>query len=163
MAKTPSWQRVTAEYADSANINNAFNVFMTAVPAGTTVTRVRFIWQAQHVDDVLGEAAGFQVAAALHLIPAATDVDDVDGPWIDPNQDFLWWEAPIYGPFPAFLKTTTNGQTEICPLDQQARDARAQRLAAVDSILYFRTETSTLSPGQSEHYLSMSASVLLLT
>lgn len=163
MAKTPSWQRVAVEYAGAAAYTNKFDVFLCDVPLGTTVTRVRFIWQAQHVDTVVGEAAGFQVAAAIHMLPASTSVGTVDGPWIDPNQDFMWWEAPIYGPLPAMTDGSNYGTTEICPLDQQARDAKAQRLASVASTLYFRTETSTLSPGQSEHYLTVSASVLLLT
>lgn len=87
----------------------------------------------------------------------------MDYPFDNPNGDWVWWEAGILQTPASAFDGTDYFEVDAYPVGDLNRDARAQRIADVGgSDVWFQTQTSNLSAGQCDHYLTVSASLLVL-
>jgi len=130
---------------------------------GETLTRIRFCWQATHPSTTAADAAGFVVAQGILVVPSGTAEGSLPDVFDEPNEPYVWWEAGIFQPM--FVADNGSGDQEldVYPFGDLNRDARAQRVADTGgSDIWFLTSTSSLSPGQCDHYLSVSASMLII-
>lgn len=163
MARTTRWERTIDEYEGAILKANDHFVLLASIAEGETVGRVRFNWQALHPSTTAADGTGFVIASGISVVPAGTLTSALDQPFTEPGSDWLWWEAGILQPI--YVADVANGDQEIdvFPVGDCIRDARAQRQADVGgSDVWFMTQTSTLSPGQCDHYLSIGASVLVI-
>jgi hypothetical protein len=163
MARATEWRRFTGEYVNSAASLNHHEVLMTTLSPGETLARIRFQWQAQHSSEFAMHGTGFLIAAGIINLPL-TGSFPVPDPYEFPDDPWIWWNAPIMQTAVSYTDPTGNiNNLDVAPLPSQEIDVRAQRMAspAGDGV-YFSTGTSTLSTSQSTHYLSVSASCLVL-
>jgi len=163
VARPTEWRRFIGEYVESASVLNLHAYQLPSIDFGETFTRLRFVWQAQHVAPGPGDGAGLAVAAGLMMVEAGQPITDFDGPATGPDQDWVWWEAGLYQ---SMLVSDTMGVTQeldVYPVGDCIRDCKAQRKALADgSDFWFVTENTTLAQTQTAHYLSITGSMLVL-
>lgn len=163
MARPTEWRRFLGEYTEGVLKANQHIVKIATLDEGETIGRIRFTWQATHPTSTGLDAAGFFVASGINVVPLGTSTGAIDYPYDDPNGDWLWWEAGIFQTIYFPFDGTDFFELDVYPTGDCVRDARAQRQADVGgSDVYFQTQTSTLSPGQCDHYLTVATSMLVI-
>lgn len=151
------------EYTEGVLKANQHFFQLGSLADGETLGRVRFTWQATHSTDQPFDGAGFVVASGINVVPAGTSTGSMDYPFDNPSADWVWWEAGILQTPAAAYNGTDYFEVDAYPVGDLNRDARAQRVADVGgSDVWFQTQTSNLSSGQCDHYLTVSASLLVL-
>lgn len=163
MARATEWRRSFHEYANGATEISGHNVVLCELADGETLTRVRFQWQAQHASNFAAHGAGMMVAAGIITVPKLGGFP-IPEPILHRDDPWIWWNGSIFETVVSFEDaggTITN--LDCAPARVQEVDVRAQRTATPGGdFVYFLTGTSTLSPTQSTHYLSVSASCLVM-
>lgn len=159
------WRRAAAEFVDG-NESNGHVVQGSHLNPGETLTRIRMSWVAYHTAEVPASGVGFAIALGVIVLPDPSGVIDVPEPFDFPNADWVWWEAGWMTPRPvmSFNGVAVN-EIDVSPPDAgRERDVRAQRKAdpVNGSTVWFRSGTSTLSPTQTRHWLSLSYSIGVL-
>jgi len=163
MARATEWRRQVDEYANSVAKTNTHIVLLPSIAEGETIGRIRFVWQAMHDSAQPFDASGFMVGAGITVVPDGFDPGSLPFPLANPDADWMWWEAGIYQPYFGTTKSSTFFELDVYPLNDCIRDCKAQRKADVGgSDVYFITDTTALNPAQSDHYLSLSTSMLVI-
>lgn len=151
------------EYVESATTTNQHFFQLPSLLTGETLTRIRLHWQASHVAATWFEAAGFVVAMGINVEPAGTSTGSMPYPFDNPDAPWVWWEAPIYNAQIGAKDTDIVQELDVVPAGDGYRDVRAQRKAdTIGSDVWFQTQTSSLAFGQTDHYLTVSGSMLVL-
>lgn len=164
MARQMRWHRSPIEYASGGAYSNGFRVQGAYIDVGETLTRIRWQFLLSHVDTTAAHSLGMGVAVGAIVGPESWTAADVPGPWDFPDEDWVWWEGGFFTGELDGDSTGVVGSTGLYPREPRERDVRAQRgPAPVGGLrLWFATQTSTLSPLQSRHYLSLSYSAGIL-
>lgn len=160
-----AWRRAVFEFADVSQ-TNGHTIQGPGLNPGETLTRIRMSWVAYHTATSPADGVGFSIAFGAIVLPDPSTAADVPGPFDLPNADWVWWESGFMTP-KTLMSNQTNlvNEIDVSPPDAgRERDVRAQRLAdpVNGSTVWFRTQSSTFSPGQSTHWLSLSYSVGVL-
>lgn len=158
------WHRSALEYVNSvAYVNNQI-VETAFIDEGETLTRLRWQFQCLHVDTSTAHSQGMGVAIGAIVGPESWTAADVPSPWNDPDEDWVWWEGGFFNGELDGDSTGVQGSTGLYPRSIEERDVKAQRgpAPAGGNRLWFATDTSTLSPTQSIHYLCLSYSAGIL-
>lgn len=151
------------EYTEGVLKANQHFFQLGSLADGETLGRVRFTWQATHPSNTAADGAGFVIASGINVVPAGTSTGSMDYPFDNPSADWVWWEAGILQPMFVGDATTPAQELDVYPFGDVNRDTRAQRIADTGgSDVWFQTQTSNLSAGQCDHYLTVSASLLVL-
>ena len=159
------WPRAIAEFADVSS-SNGHTVPGAFLAPGETLTRMRLSWVAYHTATSPADGVGFSIAFGAIVLPESSTAADVPHPFDSPNEDWVWWESGFMTP--RTLKSDTSdivNEIDISPADAgRERDVRAQRMAdpVEGSRVWFITGTSTFSPGQTDHWFSLSYSIGVL-
>ena len=163
MARPTHWQRGVVEGADGFTQANYHAAPMDVYEDGSTITRIRFRYQAAHVPSIApAEALTLTVAIGIQLLDELDDPSTVLFPADNPNEDWLWWEAPIFVPTSVHFDSGTAQEIDIAPLYDQYRDCKTQRIVTGRQILWLVSQNSALAPTQTKHYLSVSYSTLVI-
>lgn len=163
MARSTEWRRHVDEYANAIAKANTHIVQLPSLVVGETIGRIRFSWQATHSTATPFDAAGFMVGAGITVVPSGFDPGSLPFPLANPDADWMWWEAGIFQTPAAVVNSGTFFEVDAYPTGDCIRDCKAQRKAdGTGSDVYFITDTTTLSTGQCDHYLSMAASMLVI-
>lgn len=163
MARPTEWRRLIGEYVEGATKSNQHFLQLPSIDEGETLGRLRLTFQALHDDDVLFSGGGLVVAFGVNVVPAGTSTGAMDYPADNPSADWVWWEAGILQPSLAVRYSTFDFEVDVYPTGDCLRDVRAQRKADVGgSDVWFQSQTTSLSPGQSDHYLTVNVSMLVI-
>jgi len=163
MARATEWRRQVDEYANSVTKSNTHIVALPSIAAGETIGRIRFVWQAMHDSAQPFDGSGFVVGAGITVVPDGFDPGLLPFPVANPDADWMWWEAGILQPIFGSTKSSTFFELDTYPVNDCIRDCKAQRKADVSgSDVYFITDTTSLSTGQCDHYLSLTSSMLVI-
>jgi len=163
VARATEWRRNIGEYTEGVLKANQHFYQMGSMDEGETLTRIRFNWQATHPSNTAADAAGFIVAQGILVVPSGTLQAALPDVFDEPNEPYVWWEAGQFQPMFVGSPGDFTGELDVYPYGDLQRDCRAQRVADVGgSDIWFLTSTSPLSPGQCDHYLSLSASMLII-
>jgi len=163
MARPTEWRRQIDEYANLVAKQNLHVVQWPSIDADETIGRIRFSWQATHSTDQPFDAAGFVVVTGIIVVPAGLDPIELPFPFDSPNEDWMWWETEVFQTPAAVVSDSTFFEVDAAPTGNLQRDCRAQRKADVSgSDVYFIAQSSSLSAGQSDFYLSVATSMLVI-
>lgn len=164
MARELFWLRGAASYAGNVAYVNAHHYQIGTLAVGQTLTRTRFrFWLGHTATDSL-HGVGMMVAVGIIVGPSTWTAADVPDPFLDPIDDWLWWEA---GTFQPELGATTAGSVrehDVYPGNTLERDVKAQRAAdpAVGSSVWIATGTQVDNPDLTVHYMSYGYSLGVL-
>jgi hypothetical protein len=163
MARATEWRRVVGEYVESVTKANQHFFQLPSIDEGETIGRIRFTWQAQFSASTSAEGVGLGVAAGIIVVAAGTSTGAMPYPNDNPDADWLWWEFGLYQPMLVGHTEATIGEIDAFPTGDCTRDARAQRKADVGgSDVWFQTQNTGLASSQTDHYLSVAASMLVI-
>jgi len=163
MARATEWRRVVGEYVEAVTKANQHFFQLPSIDEGETIGRIRFTWQAQFSVSTTAEGIGLAVVAGIIVVPAGTSTGAMPYPNDNPDADWLWWEAGFYQSMKVGVSNTSQGEVDCYPTGDCVRDARAQRKADVGgSDVWFQTQNTGLASGQTDHYLSVAASMLVI-
>lgn len=164
MARPTVWRRSVHEYADlGTSPKNNFRIPLATLATGETLTRTLLTWQIQHAAVSWADGTGFMITAGIIVVPGGTPIGNVPSPLADPNADWVWWESQVMQPV-MYIHTGTQALgIDAAPFSSQIRESRGQRVADTGPMdIWFASDASTLSPTQTEHFLSMAVSLLVL-
>jgi len=163
MARPTEWRRQIDEYANAVAKQNLHVVQWPSIDEGETIGRIRFGWQATHSTDQPFDAAGFVVVSGITVVPSGFDPGELPFPFSNPDADWMWWETGI------FQTPSTSGsdpdffEVDAYPVGEIQRDVKSQRKSDVGgSDVYFIVQSSDLSSGQSDFYLTVGTSMLII-
>jgi len=163
VARATEWRRQIDEYANDVAKQNLHIVQWPSIDPDETIGRIRFGWQATHSTDQPFDAAGFVVVSAIIVVPAGLDPIELPSPVTDPNEDWMWWETGVFQTPAAVVSDSSFFEVDSYPVGDLQRDVRSQRKADVSgSDVYFIAQSTTLSAGQSDFYLSVGVSMLVI-
>lgn len=163
MARATEWRRTIGEYVEGASVANQHFKKICVLDEGETIERIRFTWQAGHATSTGLDASLFVVAAGINVVPLGTSTGSIEYPITNPNGDWLWWEGGIFQTIYFPWDGTNFFEVDVYPTGDCIRDAKARRKADVGgSDVWFQTQTTTLSSGQCDHYLTVVTSTLVL-
>lgn len=163
MARSTEWRRFVNEYVEGASKANQHFVQLPSIDEGETIGRIRFTWQAQFSASTTAEGMGLGLAAGIIVVDAGTSTGAMPYPNDNPDADWLWWEFGLFQAMRVGISSATVGEIDCYPTGDCIRDARAQRKAAVGgSDVWFQTQTTGLADSQTDHYLSVAASMLVI-
>lgn len=163
MARATEWRRFYNEYVEGATKANQHFLQLPGLADGETLARIRFNWQALHTTPNTFDGAGFAIAMGINVEPAGTSTGAMPYPYDNLDAPWVWWEAPILQSQLGSDSTGAIQEQDVAPAFDTYRDARAQRIAdSGGSDIWFQTQTSALSFGQCDHYLTVTGSMLVL-
>lgn len=163
MARPTEWRRQIDEYANSVAKQNLHVVQWPSIDVGETIGRIRFSWQATHSSDQPFDSAGFVVVSGIIVVPAGLDPIELPFPFDSPNEDWMWWETEVFQVSASSYDGSGYFEVGAAPTVNLQRDCRAQRRADVSgSDVYFIAQSSDVSAGQSNFYLSVATSMLVI-
>lgn len=163
MARPTEWRRFVHEYVEGATKSNAHDLQLPSLAAGETLARIRFNWQALHSTPNAADATGLTVCMGIIVIASDVEIGTVPRPYDGLDEDWVWWEAPFFQPRLVSDSSGAVKEEDMAPAYDTYRDARAMRVAdPLGSDVWFFTQTSDLAFGQSDHYLSVTGSMLVL-
>jgi hypothetical protein len=163
VARAVEWRRNIGEYTEGVLKSNQHLYQLGSMDEGETLTRIRFTWQATHSTTTAADGLGFVIAQGILVVPSGTLEAALPDVYDEPNEPYVWWEAGMFQPMLVGNGSSGPYEVDVYPFGDLQRDTRAQRVADVGgSDIWFLTSTSPLSPGQCDHYLSVSASMLII-
>jgi hypothetical protein len=163
MARPTEWRRFFNEYVEGATKSNQHFLQLPGLNEGETLGRIRLNWQALHTSPNTFDGAGFAIAMGINVEVAGTGTGSMPYPQDDPNAPWVWWEAPILQSQLGSDNTGLVQEQDVAPAYDTYRDVRAMRKADIGgSDVWFQTQTSNLSFGQCDHYLTVTGSMLII-
>lgn len=165
VARATVWHHAFEQLADGLTIAGYHAVqLMDPLTDGQTLVRIRFRYQCVHPQKFgAQESTGLGVAMGIALLPRFVIPGETLFPVTNANVgDWIWWEAPFYTPV---LGADTDGkvvEADIAPYPDQYRDCKAMRRVVGDQTLWLVTQTTSVGAAQTDHYLSVSSSTLVL-
>jgi len=163
MARATEWRRFVNEYVESASKTNQHFLQLPGLLDGETLARIRLNWQCLHSTSNAADGTGLAVCMGINVEPAGTSTGSMPYPYDNPDAPWVWWEAPFFQPKLVSDSTGAIAEEDMAPAYDTYRDVRAMRVAdSGGSDIWFQTQTSAFAYGQSDHYLSVTGSMLVL-
>jgi len=163
MARATEWRRYSQSYLNDQAAGVRHEVLVCPLFPGETLARIRWMYRAIQVPaDPFGPQGviwnlGWQVYSGALGVPDRFPVTNMDDEWV-------WWEGFTMRNEYAFVRSDgTDSSLSSGPVDGLVRDSKAMRVnrTAETENVWFQTQAPG-DAGDGNHYVSLSASVLIL-